>query len=299
MPRRLPPLNALRAFEAAGRHRSFTGAAEELNVTHAAISRHIRGLEQRLGVQLFSVAARGVELTDAGGRYLQLVTPAFDQIALATEELTAARDGVVSISCEPTFAVKWLMPHLGDFKEKHPEIDLKIDATPRLADLERHECDVAIRFFSGEKAGFECDVISRSPVYPVGSPRREQPETLEGLLKLGLLHEDNGGLWCRWFAAAGIENVELPRVAGRLATLLAIEGALSGQGLALLSAELVDDDIRNGRLKRFWDVGLDYGGYYLCYLKETERQNAFKAFRNWLLGATEDLRSAPTAPQPA
>lgn len=291
MPRRLPPLNALRAFEAAGRHRSFTGAADELNVTHAAISRHIRGLEQRLGVQLFSVVARGVELTEAGSQYLQSVTPAFDQIALATEELTSAQVGVVSISCEPTFAVKWLMPHLGDFKANHPGIDIRIDATPKLADLERHECDVAIRFFSGEATRFECDLISRSPVYPVGSPRLEQPDTLQGLLGLGLLHEDRGSLWCRWFAAAGIENVALPPVSARLATLLAIEGALAGQGLALLSAELVDDDIRKGRLRRFWNVGLDYGGYYLCYLTETGRRATFKAFQAWLLAATETLRS--------
>lgn len=296
MPRRLPPLNALRAFEAAGRHRSFTGAADELNVTHAAISRHIRGLEQRLGVQLFSVVARGVALTEAGARYLDVVSPAFDRIALATEELTSAQDGTVKISCEPTFAVKWLMPHLGDFRDAYPDIDMRIDATPKLADLERHECDVAIRFFSGEAVSFECDLISRSPVYPVGSPRLDQPDTLEGLLKLGLLHEDDGGLWCRWFSAAGIDNVELPRTTGRLATLLAIEGALSGQGLALLSAELALDDIRNGRLKRFWDLGLDYGGYYLCYLKETARQKAFRAFRAWLLDATEELRSGVEEP---
>ncbi|MEO1198730.1 MAG: LysR substrate-binding domain-containing protein [Pseudomonadota bacterium] len=290
MPRRLPPLNALRAFEAAGRHGSFTGAAEELNVTHAAISRHIRGLEQRLGVQLFRTAPRGVALTEEGGSYLSAITPALDQIALATEDLTEAGDGLVTISCEPTFAVKWLMPRLGDFRARHPDIDIKLDATPRLANLHRYECDLAIRFFSGETDCFECDLISRTPVYPVGSPSLTKPENPCDLAQLGLLHEDKGALWCRWFTAAGCPDVVLRKSTAGLSTLLAVEGALAGQGLALLSGEMVTGDLEDGRLVRFSDIGLDYGGYYLVYLSETARRRPVRAFRTWLQSASEPLR---------
>ena len=146
MVRRLPPLNALRAFEAAGRHVSFSGAAKELNVSHAAISRHVRGLEKRLGVQMFQNVARGVELTEAGSRFLRAISPAFDQIAQAMEELCGGEEGLVTISSEPTFAVRWLIPRLGRFQELHPNLETRVDASTRLADVQRYECDLAIRF---------------------------------------------------------------------------------------------------------------------------------------------------------
>ena len=117
MSRYLPPLNALRAFEAAGRHQSFSRSADELNVSHAAVSRHVRGLEKRLGVQLFKNVARGVELTEMGRQYLDQITPALEQISQASESIRRREDGKLSISCEPTFALKWLMPRLGHIFE--------------------------------------------------------------------------------------------------------------------------------------------------------------------------------------
>ena len=171
MPRRLPPLNALRAFEAAGRHGSFSKAADELNVSHAAISRHVRGLEQRIGVQLFLNAKRGVELTPLGQTYLLAITPALDAIALATDELSARPEDLLSISCEPTFAVKWLMPRLGGFHDLHPGIEITIQSSSRLADLRRYECDVAIRYGSGAWGGLTSELISCATVYPIGAPR--------------------------------------------------------------------------------------------------------------------------------
>ncbi len=296
MPRQLPPLNAIRAFEAAGRHSSFSHAAEELNVTHAAVSRHVRGLEHRLGIQLFRKVARGVELTDAGRTYLRAVTPALDKIADATEALTGAYDGLVSVSCEPTFAVKWLMPRLGTFQEQHPDIEVKIDSTPRLADIGRYECDLALRFCSVDVGDMQADLICQSPVCPVGAPdllEKNGPISAPAdLLQFRLLHEDKGQLWRRWFAKAGLPDVSLPRVPGELGSLLAIEAALSGQGLALMSNELVTNDIHAGRLVRFSDIELDFGGYHLLYLNETVRRRAVRAFRSWLLVASAELRSS-------
>ena len=137
MPRELPPLNALRAFEVAGRHNSFSGAAVELNVTHAAISRHVRGLEKRLGVQLFKTVSQGVDLTEAGAKYLRTITPALDQIAEATTAVSCKSDRSILVSCEPTFAVKWLMPNLGSFEDAHPGIEVQVQSTPKLADVAR------------------------------------------------------------------------------------------------------------------------------------------------------------------
>jgi len=143
----MPPLNALRAFEAAGRHESFSKAAEELGVAHSAISRHVRGLEHHLGAQLFRDLPRGVALTEVGARYLAWLTPAFDRIAEASEIFAEAPAGRIVVDSEALFAAKWLIPRLGDFYARFPEIDLRLDATRDLADLARYQADLAIRYF--------------------------------------------------------------------------------------------------------------------------------------------------------
>ena len=291
MPRNLPPLNALRAFECAGRHGSFSAAAQEMNVSHAAVSRHVRGLEKRLGVQLFRTVARGVELTEEGRSYLNELTPALDQIAQATDMLQKQDAGVVSVSCEPTFALKWLMPRLGDFYKHYPEIAVSLQASPLLADLERYERDLAIRYCANVAPQLTSDRISAFKVYPYGVPDFARATTPLEILDQRLLHEDNGVLWCRWFTQAGHPEVSLPP-SNPLSTVLAIEGALSGQGIVLVSPELVVDDVRAGRLIRLSDIGLDYGAYHLVYLKEVVRRRAVAAFRDWFLSATRALRDS-------
>src|SRR5262249_13859383 len=170
MARRLPPLNALRAFEAAARHDSFTGAASELHVSHAAISRHVRGLEARLGVTLFRKASRGVTLTQGGARYLEAVRRAFDDIAAATEALADSVQQQISVSGEPAFAAKWLVHRLGRFRERHPEIDVFLDPSPALVDLEKGEADLAIRYGGGGWPGLRQDLLVQSRCYPVAHP---------------------------------------------------------------------------------------------------------------------------------
>lgn len=296
MPRRLPPLNALRAFDAAARHESFSRAGAELGVSHAAVSRHVRGLEQRLGVQLFRTAKPGVALTEAGRTLLRATTPAFDGIARAVEELSQGRDDRISVSAGPSFAVKWLMPRLGRFREAHPGIEVDLDATARLADIRRYECDLAIRWSEAGHEGLEEDVIANVPAYPVGAPSLAPdglvPRDPADLLGYRLLHLDDGTMWCRWFADAGVETAPKGGTGRALGSLLALEAALSGQGLVLLSDELVRDELKSGRLIRFSERPFDYGAYFLVYLEETMRRRAVRAFRNWLLAESRPLRRA-------
>jgi len=295
MPRRLPPLNALRAFEAAGRHSSFSKAAVELNVSHSAISRHVRGLEKRLCVQLFKVIARGVELTEPGKKYLSEISPTLDQIADATDRLLIAPEGSVSLSCESTFAIKWLMPRLGQFETLHPNVKVGIDATPKLADIEQFECDLAIRFRHHGKPEQASDLISNTQFYPIGAPElnggaKKLPDLTE-LQNFKLIQDSKARLWQLWFAEAGMPNAELPNISTPLAAMLAIESALAGQGLFLASEEVVASDVKAGKLMRFSDIGIDYGRIYLVYRPETIKRNAVNAFRNWLLDTTKELRN--------
>ena len=296
MPRRLPPLNAVRAFEAAGRRGSFVGAAEELGVGHAAISRHVRGLERRLGVQLFRKLPRGLALTEEGEAYLAQIGPALDAIAEATESIGGDLYGRIRISCEPVFAIKWLVPRLSGFYDAHPQIEVDFDTVARLVDLTVFEADLAIRYTSAVADGLESDVICRLPTYPVGSPsllERSPPITgPRDLLGFRLLHEDKGEGWRRWFTAAGLGPVRLPERPKPLNYMMAIEAAIAGHGVAVTSEELIEADLEAGRLVRFSDIGANAGGYFIVYMKERIRDSAVRAFRDWLLYETASLREA-------
>lgn len=293
MPRYLPRLNAIRAFEAAGRHQSFSAAAEELNVSHAAISRHVRGLEQDLGIQLFKIVARGVALTEEGRRYLAAVTPALDALSEASETIRSTEEGSLSISSEPTFASKWLMPNLGAFKRAHPQIDVRLVSSPELADIRNREFDLALRYCNELPAGLEADLISASPMYPFAAPDFPDIACPSELLRHPLLHEDHGQLWKRWFAKAGIADPGLPRKPQRYGWLLAIEGALAGQGVVLIPQELAQADMDAGRLKRLSPLGLALGSYRLVYRKDAGRRKAVAAFRDWIIERTAIHRERP------
>jgi len=287
----LPPLNAVRAFEAAGRHESFSHAADELNVTHAAISRHVRGLEKLLGVQFFRNVARGIEITDAGREYLQKVSPALRQISEASESIRSRPDGNLSISCEPTFAMKWLMPKMSEFQDAFPDFDVNLISSQHIADVQNNEVDIAVRWCVRYSVDhLESELISATPVFPYGVPDIPVAEKPEDLLKYRLLHEDRGELWTRWFQEAGLENFALPKSPKPLDALLAIEGALSGLGIALASAELVVNDVKKGRLKCLSNTGLTSGQYRLVYTNETKRRKAVRAFREWLIRETQEFR---------
>ncbi len=297
MARRLPPLNALRAFEAAARHDSFTGAAAELHVSHAAISRHVRGLEARLGVTLFRKASRGVALTEGGARYLEAVGRAFDEIAAATEALADSTHRQISVSAEPAFAAKWLVHRLGRFRERHPEIDVFLEPSPLLVDLEKGEADLAIRYGAGGWPGVRQDLLVQSRCYPVGHPsllrRHGRPKAAADLLRWTLLHEDGGERWHRWFAAAGLPAADARRGPRLLDTGLAIDAALAGQGVALADDFLIEEELHAGELVKLSDCAIGDAAYYLLTLGRGRRRKPIMAFRDWLLAETEAARTAP------
>lgn len=299
---RLPPLNALRAFEVAARHNSFTGAARELRVSHAAVSRHVRSLEARLGVTLFRRAKRGVELTEDGLRYLKAVSAAFEAIAEATEALAKPKDVRVRISVEPAFAGRWLIRRLGRFQATHPDIDVVLDASPRLVDLTRDEADLTIRYGQGGWPGVRQDLLAPSRIFAVGRKELRRgrrtafaPDELRAFV---LLHEDDGGLWRRWFSAAGIQDAAVNRGPRILETGLAIDAAVAGQGIALADEALIADDLVGGRLVKLCDVALDDGAYYLLSLPSGSRRRPLAAFRDWVLAETASLRRRPAAARP-
>lgn len=285
MARRLPSLNALRAFEAAGRHESFTAAAEELFVTHAAVSRHIRELEEWLGTDLFDRTGRGVRLTDAGRRYGVRLTPLFDNMAEAT--LEAAAQGKVrtlNVSVEPSIASRWLVPRLGRFNELHPDIELNIDPENRLVDFRSDKADLGIRYGLGRWPDVEIQkLISDVEIFPVCSPRLlKGPLSPGDLADYNLLHESRKQYWTDWLHAAGIKGVEDWR-GTVFQGHLAIEAAEAGQGFALGDMILCTDAMAAGRLVRPFALDIkDHGGYFIVRAKGSKESAPARAFREWL-----------------
>jgi len=295
MSRRLPPLNALRAFEAAGRHQSFSRAAEELSVSHSAISKHVRGLEHHLGTQLFRDLPRGVALTPAGARYLSTLTPAFDAIGEASDAFAERPRGSFVLNSDTSFAVKWLTPNLGSFYDAYPDIEVELEATQALADLERYEADVAIRFFHGGVPDRPAELISNARVYPYATPAlaEEIGGDPANFLTYRLLRDRSGDPWRDWFASLGREDLYTrapPR--WRMRAVLSHQSAVAGLGILLASEENVAMDVTDGKLVRLNDHGLQQGSYYMLLGQGAQRRKPVRVFREWLLERTRAFRSA-------
>lgn len=296
MARLLPPLNALRAFEAAGRHESFSRAAEELAVSHSAISRHVRGLEHRLNTRLFRDVSRGVELTAEGAAYLSEVTPALDAIAEATERVTERPKGVVMINSEPLFAAKWLIPRLSDFYAAYPDIEIRLEGSRWLADVNRYEADVAIRFLKVPGSNPDGILLSDAPLYPYAIPGLIDLPLLtpRDLAKHTLFRDRSSGTWGVWFALAGEHDPEVvPATGWRMRSHLAYEATLAGQGVYLTSEEVTSRDVAAGRLQRLSDIGFREGGYYVLLGEGAQRRKPVRLFRDWLLATSAPHRGQP------
>lgn len=294
MSRNLPPLNALRAFEAAGRHQSFSRAAEELGVSHSAISRHVRGLEDRLNVQLFRDLPRGVALSPDGAAYLAQVSTALEAIADATEALSERPKGTVTVNSEPLFATKWLVPRLGAFARSYPEIDVRLEASRHLADVARYEADLAIRFVHPGGVYPGSELISDAPLYPFAAPGLvDLPlSTPADLLNYPLLRDRTGGTWNVWFEKAGdVDRQDVPQFTWRMSSVLAVEAAIAGQGVLLVSTEVVANEVAAGRLVRVSDIGFHEGGYYLIRTQGVLRRKPVRIFRDWLTAQSQQWRS--------
>ena len=296
MPRRLPPLNALKAFEAAARSESFTRAAEELNVTQGAVSQQVKTLEATRGLRLFNRERQRLTLTATGRDYLGVIRDALDRIAAGTERLAQRqRSGVLTISTPPDFAAKWLVYRLGRFAESHPEIDLRISAAAHHVDFAGEDVDVAVRHGDGNWNHLDAVRLCTERLFPVCSPKlmsgRNRITTAADLSKFPLLRLDDGKTWTKWFEAAGVADpVAHGPILDRASML--IDAAIDGQGIALARTALAAWDIINGRLVQPIKVSLRLSNtYWVVCPKATAKTPKIVTFRNWLLAeAAEDAR---------
>ncbi len=297
MPRRLPALNALRAFEAAARHESFTRAAEELFVTQGAVSHQVKALEQELGLRLFNRERQRLVLTETGRQYLAVVRDAFDRIAVGTDHLLQRQSaGALTMSTSPDFAAKWLVHRLGRFAEAHPAIDLRVSATMHHVDFAREEVDLAVRHGDGNWPGLHVERLSAEQLFPVCSPKllggKHRLRKPADVLKFPILHLDTSKDWSRWLEAAGVSDGDHSRglVLNRASML--IDAAVDGQGIALARTTLAAWDLINGRLVRPFEQSLRVSkNYWIVCPKATAMLPKVKTARAWLLAeAAEDLR---------
>lgn len=301
MLRRLPPLNALKAFEAAARSESLTRAAEELCVTQGAVSQQVKTLETTLGIKLFFRERQRLVITEAGREYLVVVRDALDRIALGTERLVQRQtSGVLTVSTSPDFAAKWLVNRLGRFAEVHPDIDLRVSATMHHVDFAREEVDLAVRHGDGNwAAGLSVVRLCSEQLFPVCSPKlasgRNRITKASDLLRFPLLRLDDWKNWSRWFEAAGLtDHVAHGPVLNRASML--IDAAVDGQGIALARTTLAAWDLINGRLVRPIDVSLRMSKtYWIVCPKATSALPKITMFREWLLAqVADDMRCLKT-----
>ncbi len=288
MARRLPSLNALKAFETAARHESFSDGAAELFVTHAAVSRHIRDLEDYLGTELFTRTGRGVTLTDAGRRFGQQLTPLFDRLAEASREAAAVGQArSLKVSLEPAIASRWLVGRLGKFNELHPDIELLIDPSNRLVDFYADDFDVAIRYGRGPWDDVEMTKLSDVSIFPVCAPSLlggRSDLAIADLHDFTLLHESRKQYWADWLKEARVEG-EMDWRGTIFQNHLAIEAAESGQGFALGDQILCTDSLVDGWLVRPFTIDMkDHGSYWIVRKKGSKESAPARAFREWLQG---------------
>jgi LysR family glycine cleavage system transcriptional activator len=297
MARRLPPLNALKAFEAAARHESFTRAAEELCVTQGAISQQVKALEQELGLKLFNREPRRLVITGAGRDYLVVVRDALDRIAAGTEQLRQRQNsGVLTVSTSPNFASKWLVHRLGRFAEQHPAIDLRISAALHHVDFAREDVDMAVRHSDGNAPGLDVTRLCSEALFPVCSPDllrgRHALRSIADLAHHTLLHLDSRQDWSKWLTAAGADTAARSRGPVFNQASMVIDAAVDGQGVALARTMLAASDLINGRLVCPFSLSLPVPyAYWVVCPKATAAMPKITEFRDWLLAeAAEDAR---------
>jgi DNA-binding transcriptional LysR family regulator len=298
MSRRLPPLSALRAFAAAGRHLSFQRAAAELAVTPTAISHQIRRLEEDLGVPLFRRLTRKLQLTEAGRSLLPEVAAAFDKLAGAVERLKASGDGgTLTVSAIITLAYRWLAPRLPRFQARHPRIDVRLEASQRLVDFARDEVDVAIRHGNGPWPGLTAIKLFDDRFTPLISPKllaKGPPlKRPQDVLHYTLLRDSPYFEWETWFAAAGVNAPANARGPSFDSSQLAVQAADGGLGVALVHPDFFAEELDAGRLIQPFPIVADNGkAYHLVYPPASADRPKVAAFREWLLAEAEAFRAA-------
>jgi LysR family transcriptional regulator, glycine cleavage system transcriptional activator len=288
-PRRLLPLNPLRAFEAAARHLSFTRAAEELGVTQGAVSRHIRALEQRLGFPLFARTAQGLHLEQGSRVYAQVLHDAFNRIARATDNLVATQThSVLTIRGYTTFFIRWLIPRLPDFQRIHTDIEVRLVAATNPVDFDRDAVDIGFRYGRGHWRGWRSDPLFMDELFPVCSPgylaQRDATAPATLIPQSTLLHHNlRSGDWADWLALADCARARHDNHYFEDLSIV-YECARASLGIAIGQRSYIEDDLESGRLVQPFNTVLhrDLGYYLVC---PTERADAPKIalFREWLL----------------
>jgi LysR family glycine cleavage system transcriptional activator len=295
----LPPLSALRAFEAAARHVSFSKAADELNVTPAAVSHQIHALEQDLGVRLFHRLNRSIELTTSAQILLPGLTEAFAGIQSSVRRLRAHNDtGTLTVTASPSFAAKWLVLRLHRFHDLCPQIDVRISATDEVVELTKGDFDVAVRYGTGKYPGLDVELLFTNEVFPACSPQLLTAgpplRTPDDLPLHNLIHDqaiERDPLvpsWPMWLKAAGVKNIP---AAGGLSfnnIHLALDAAIAGHGVVLAYSTIAAADLAAGRLVRLFSLALpDQFAYYIVTAPGALERPKVTAFRNWLRRETD------------
>lgn len=294
-----PPLNALRAFEAAARHLSVKVAAEELCVTPGAVSQMLKTLETHLGVKLFKRVNRGIYLTEAGRDYLPAIRNAFRQIAEASRRVAVPADnGVLTVSATPFFASAWLVPRMRSFHDAHPDLDLQVVTSSALVDFSRSGVDVAVRHGLGQYPGLRSDRIVSVEMIAVAAPSIVESRGLPGdpavMARWPLVHDADRKGWALWFQTHGVTEVGAPRGPSFDDTSLLLKAVVSGQGAGLLPAAMVVGELDSGQLIRLADATyMEAFAYYLVCPVSSQDRPKIAAFRDWILGA-EIQHGVPT-----
>ena len=307
---RLPPLTALRAFEAACRHMSFAKAAEELFVTPAALSYQIKSLEDHLGTQLFVRMNRAIDLTEAGRTLRPGVAEGFSALADAVRAVQALKDdNTLTLTAGPAFTAKWLAPRMFRFAEAHPEIELRFVASLKILDFNRDRVEVAVRFGTGGYEGCYHEVLVADWVTPFCTP--EIAATLSGpadILKHPLIHDDSLSLtslgdlsdranWSTWLKLMGVEENATHGVRFSNADH-AIDAAAEGGGIVLGRSSLVERDLARGRLVAPFKQGMDTGGQFRFVCPEgRETEPRIAALLDWMRAQTQPLRDLRNSAQ--
>jgi len=280
------PLNALRAFEAAARHLSFTRAALELCVTQNAVSAQVKNLEERLARPLFRRLPRGLALTDEGAALLPLLSDSFGRMQAVLAQFADGQPReVLTIAAVGTFAVGWLLPRLPAFRRDHPFVDLRLLTNNNRVDLAAEGLDGAIRFGDGAWHGTDAEPLMEAPLAPVCTPaiaqRLRTPADLAGETLLRSYRADE---WSRWCGAAGLAT---PLLHGPVfdSSITMAAAAVQGAGVALLPPAMFGEELRTERLVQPFALGVSLGRYWLTRLKSRPATPAWEAFRSWLLTA--------------
>jgi LysR family glycine cleavage system transcriptional activator len=298
MHRRLPPLNSLRAFEAVSRHESFRAAAEELHVTAAAVSQQVKTLEDRLGRKLLRRHSGGYTLTADALAGLKHLRDGFDQLSSAVATMSSGGQRVLTVSAVPSLAAEWLVPRLHRLRDQYPELDVLLHASRELVDLQHSRVDLGIRYGSGSYPGLISERLFVDEIFPVYSPqllkgraRLRKPGDLRGQ---PLIHTDwapDSGHWpgwTDWMRAAGVTGVNVTKGLRFSDGALALQAAVSGQGIALASKALALEHLAAGRLVRPFKLSLVTNfAYYVVCAKTRADEPDLVAFRRWLLAEAQ------------